>query len=120
MTLREKLLNRPRRTVKVSVPELDTDVYLGVWSGAERAAFHMWYGPEKRSELFGRVLCMSLFDESGNRVFTDDDVMHVQQCLDGVVAERLTLEALRLNGIAKEAVEDAKNDSRASGDSTTS
>lgn len=120
MSLREKLLNRPRRVTKVSVPELDTDVYLGVWTGSERAAFHIWYTPERRGELFGRVLCMSLFDADGNRVFTDDDVATIQQSLDGVVAERLTLEALRMNGIAKEAVSDAKNVSSASGVSTTS
>jgi len=108
--LRDKIISaNDNKVQQVTVPEWDCDLFLRCWTGSERATFQDWFSDAKsKADLYGQVLVLSIADEHGKRIFTHGDI-EALQAKNGQVLERLTVAALRLNGITSDAVADAKN-----------
>lgn len=81
MNLKEQIANaNDIKIQKVHVKAWDCDIYLKQWSPREQCEYHDWCDKEKetRKELASaRVNCKLLItcvcDESGNKVFSDED-----------------------------------------------
>lgn len=80
-----------RKPLKVHVPEWGFDVFVRVLTVGERDAYeNLWLSRGKggvqdfRSEYLCRVIC----DESGNRIYTDQDVKEISS-LDGSILTRI-------------------------------
>lgn len=120
MTL--KILTREeiekKREIKIEVepvPEWGEDVAVGLryWSGADRDRFDMELQRRKPNEeaeidLMGMkawCLAMSLCDENGVQLYTEEDVDGLNQ-LDGIVIGRLFKKTQDMNGIGEKVVKD--------------
>jgi hypothetical protein len=94
---------------KVEVPEWNGHVYVRTMSGTERdkfeAAFVGRNGPMPMANIRAKLLVMTLCDEKGNRQFADTDV-GVLGRKSAKALDRAFGEAMRLNGIGEEAIEE--------------
>jgi len=88
---------------EVKVKEWDCSVYLRTWSGRERSLVS---DLPRDDNFLARVLCLSLVDQDGKPLF-DQGELDKLNSKSGAVLEKLALEALRHNGIGREA--EAKN-----------
>lgn len=92
MGLRDQIRQAgPRKPLKVPVPEWGFDVYVRVLTVGERDSYeNLWLSRGKggvkdfRSEYLCRVLC----DESGQRIYGDNDVAELS-ALDGSILTRV-------------------------------
>lgn len=106
--LKQKILSfTDTKPIQVEVPEWNCTVYLRQWSGVDRDSFTSWFGNNKDKNGSLKILVLTLCDENGELLFTDEDMEALNQ-KSFKVLERLTLAALQLNGLNPEAVEDAK------------
>lgn len=97
---------------KVAVPEWKTDVYLKVLSGTERDAFEASYSDEKMKNFRVRFLVLTLCDESGERLFDDEQVTILGK-RSALVINRLFEASWKLNMLSQEAVDAAGESSGA-------
>ena len=95
---------------KVSVPEWGGDVYLKTLSGTERDAFEEGYAEQKMKNFRARFLVLTLCDESGERMFSDDEAADLGG-KSTVVLNRLFDAAWALNAFRTEDVDALGNDS---------
>jgi len=95
---------------KVSVPEWGGDVYLKTLSGTERDAFEEGYAEQKMKNFRARFLVLTLCDESGERMFSDDEAADLGG-KSAVVLNRLFDAAWALNAFRTEDVDALGNDS---------
>jgi len=95
---------------KVSVPEWGGDVYLKTLSGTERDAFEEGYAEQKMKNFRARFLVLTLCDESGERMFSDDEAADLGG-KSAVVLNRLFDVAWALNAFRTEDVDALGNDS---------
>ena len=111
MLTREQILqcdDLPKETVKV--PEWGGEVQVRTMTGTDRDAFEAsLIGKEGRLEnVRARLVSLAVCDESGNRLFGDEDVAALG-AKSAKALDRVFAVAQRLNGIGAEQVEQAKN-----------
>lgn len=92
------------RLEKVAVPEWGGDVYLRVISGTDRDHFEESYADQKMKSFRIRFLVLTLCDESGERIFKDDESELLGK-KSSVVINRLFEAAWKLNAFTQEAVD---------------
>lgn len=115
MLTREQILqcdDLPKETVKV--PEWGGEVQVRTMTGTDRDAFEASLiskevGKEGRLEnVRARLVSLAVCDESGNRLFGDEDVAALG-AKSAKALDRVFAVAQRLNGIGAEQVDQAKN-----------
>lgn len=90
----------------VEVPEWGGTVYVRSMSGAERRQFFVHLGKDELTSAHMVAWCAC--DENGNRLFTDEDVEALSK-KHGRALDRIANAALKFNGLAAEAEDEAKN-----------
>jgi hypothetical protein len=114
------------KTEPVDVPEWGGTVYVRTMTGAERDLFEstLMKGEGKNrkvdsANIRARLSCLCLVDESGERLFSDDEAERLGK-KSADVLDRVFSVAQRLNGLSEKDVEElAKNSAAApSGDSS--
>lgn len=115
MDLRQHILNvDDKKVIPLEVPEWKTTVHLRAWTAGERASIQRaWREADKTGKGFeslsARVAVISLCDESGVKLFTDEHIPALQnKCASAL--ELILNSALELNGLSGEAVAEAKKD----------
>jgi len=115
MLTRDQILmcdDLPRETVQV--PEWGGDVQVRTMTGTDRDAFEASLigkdsGKESRLEnVRARLVSLTLCDEGGVRLFTDDDIAALGH-KSAKALDRVFGVAQRLNGIGADQVDAAKN-----------
>lgn len=108
------------RLEKVAVPEWGGDVYLRVISGTDRDRFEESYADQKMKSFRIRFLLLTLCDESGERLFKDEEADLLGK-KSSVVINRLFEAGWKLNAFTQEAVDALGEGSPTaqSGDSTS-
>lgn len=113
----------PRKYEDVEFPELDTFYRVREMSGTERDTFEIetfkpkanGAGTPKREVdpkyLRARLVALCLVDESGNRLYADNEVKACSDTLGAGVLNKLFEAAQKLNGLEPDAVEDATKNS---------
>jgi len=103
-----------RRSVTVSVPEWGTDaeVLVASMSGAARDRYEsLLYAATTSGEpvvnLRATVCASCIVDESGRRVFSEQDVGALGR-KNAAVLDRIFIVALRLSGLSSDAIEDSE------------
>jgi len=94
----------------VSVPEWGGDVCIKTLSGTERDAFEEGYSEQKMKNFRARFLVLTLCDEGGQRLYSDDEAGELGS-KSAVVLTRLFDAAWALNAFRNEDVEALGNDS---------
>jgi hypothetical protein len=120
--IKQAFLDSKNKLKAIVVPELGETVYIGKWSGIQRATIIPEIigieEEENKSEKYkdtvkgmAKIVQVSLLDGEGNRVFEDsDEDLAVLLNFDGEVVEKLFTEILEHNGIGEKALpEAAKN-----------
>lgn len=92
------------RLEKVNVPEWGGDVFLRVISGTDRDRFEDSYAEQKMKAFRIRFLLLTLCDESGERLFKDDEADLLGK-KSSVVINRLFEAGWKLNAFTQEAVD---------------
>ncbi len=113
----------PRKSEDVEFPELDTFYRVREMSGTERDTFEIetfklkanGAGTPSREVdpkyLRARLAVLCLVDESGNRLYADNEVKACSDTLGAGVLNKIFTAAQRLNGLDATAVEDAAKNS---------
>ena len=107
---KEQILNADdRASIETNVPEWGGSVYVRVMSGTERESFEReWTSteekllPQYKVKLLRRCLC----DDKGETLFTNEDLAALGE-KNALVLDRLFTECMKLNGFAKDSVEEA-------------
>ena len=89
---------------KVHVPEWGDDVFIKTLSGTERDAFEDAYSTEKMKNFRSRFLVLTLCDDKGERLFTDEEVDSLGS-KSAAVINRIFEKAWSLNAFRNEDVE---------------
>lgn len=95
---------------KVPVPEWGDDVYIKTLSGTERDIFEEAYSSEKMKNFRARFLVLTLCDEAGQRLFSDDEIDQLGK-KSAFVINRLFEKAWSLNAFRDADVEALGKDS---------
>lgn len=95
---------------KVNVPEWGDDVYIKTLSGTDRDLFEDAYSRDKMKNFRARFLVLTLCDDKGDRLFSDEDVDSLGK-KSAVVLNRLFEKAWSLNAFRGEDVEALGKDS---------
>lgn len=112
---REQILGvADRKTEELQVDEWGGTVRIAVMTGNGRDEFLKAVGGGVPNAFFeAKLLVLTLVDSGGAPLFTDDDVAAIQAKSADVMA-RLALEAMRVNGLGKGAVDAAVGNSESS------
>ena len=120
---RDLLALADRAVEELEVPEWATWVRVRAWDGATRwRVLQAWpQARERRENLWALVAALSLVDEHGERLFSDEDLPDLAK-KNARALDRIFTVALRLNGLDTGARDTLGNDSRPTqnGDSTSS
>lgn len=95
---------------RVSVPEWGGDVYMKTLSGTERDQFEDGYAEQKMKNFRSRFLVLTLCDEKGERIFSDDDAAELG-AKSSIVLNRLFEKGWAINAFRPEDVDSLGNDS---------
>lgn len=98
------------RKEKINVPEWKGDVFLRVLTGTDRDRFEESYADQKMKAFRIRFLLLALCDESGDRLFSDDEA-DILGKKSSVVINRLFEAGWKLNAFTQEAVDALGEDS---------
>lgn len=97
--------------VKVSIPELDGDIYIKQQTAAEREALEQAIDAQKDKQGIRAVgFVHSVCDAEGNLLFSDDDIEQVKQLPSKIVAKVFN-KSNEVNGVANDAVDNAEKNS---------
>ncbi len=96
MISRDLILSRTLPTETVVMPEWSGSVVVRRLTATEYLALVQRIKADSDRAVF-HWICAATFDESGSRVFTDDDAVTIEKREDFVVVERLIEAILRLN-----------------------
>lgn len=115
MDLREKILQaKDLKNKKITVPEWAVDVYIKAFTGADRVVFQEKISPliEKKTMADSmaamiHLLLIAIVDKDGKQIFTESDFESLNNKSNAVL-ERLTKEALSINGLDAKAESDAE------------
>jgi serine/threonine protein phosphatase PrpC len=102
----------------ISVPEWGGDVYCKTLTGTERDHFEDAYSQNKMKSFRARFLVLTLCDDSGERLFADNEVDALGK-KSSIIINRLFEKAWEHNAFTAEAVDSLGKDSPSdqSGDS---
>ena len=96
------------KTVKVSVPEWNGEVFVRTLSGAERDSFEQSiFGEDRKMDMDNvraKLCALAIVDEKGNRVFDESDVIALGK-KSGRALDRIYGVAQTLNGIGEGDIE---------------
>lgn len=98
------------KTMEVEVPEWGGSVMVRVISGADRDVFEQAYSEKKMDAFRTRFLVLTLCDDKGERLFTNDEV-EALNAKSSKVLNRLFDAAWEFNAFTPAAVEALGNDS---------
>lgn len=104
--LREKLDGLQAKLRKVELTEIEAAVYIRPLRFSEIREATKKYGND-HAELSVYGLCLSVCDEQGNRLYSDNDLETVRNLPISVI-NKLNVELSLANGLLPEAVADAK------------
>lgn len=90
---------------KVNVPEWNCDVYIKSLSGRERLQLEADIKRDEDNALF-RVVCLCMCDQKGERLFSYPDEVDLLKGKSVKVVQRLFKQALKMNAMRSEDVED--------------
>jgi hypothetical protein len=108
---REAILN----AADIKYEDVDTPEWGGITrvrmlTAKDRSAFEYWCykntDSEKVTEMYPRICVACIVDESGNRIFQDDDIEVLMQ-KNGTILRRVAEAAMKLNKLSSEDVEEA-------------
>lgn len=124
---RASLETIPRKTEDVPFPELDTQYRLREMSGTERDLFEMSIFKSAASSngaatpiaqkevqtlhLRAKLVCLGLVDETGERLYKNDEFRDLSDNVPASVINKLFTVAQKLNGMEATAVEAAAKNS---------
>jgi len=102
---REQILaaRRNRKPQRFEVPEWGGEVFIRVLSAEDQMALA---DGEDSKQVPVKVLCATLVDEDGTRLFTDDDAAELAR-EDFPVIMRVFSEAAKLNGLSTKELDEA-------------
>ena len=118
---KEQILNSQDLTKeKIEVPEWGGVIFVRTMTGAERDSFEQGIVNDDRtanlSNIRAKLCALTVVDEEGKRIFTDDDVKGIGE-KSSLVLDRVFQVAQKLNGISSADVEDlAKNSEETQGE----
>ena len=128
---REQILAQKNFGIKeIEVPELGGNVYIRKWSGKDRAKFlqasisvdggSVDVKYEKIFDNMSLAVALSLCDETGARMFNDDEVELINE-LNSDAIQSIYQSALELNSLIQKSLQEAAKNSNAiqSEDSTS-
>lgn len=99
------------KTEKVEIPEWGGEIYIRCMTGEERSRYdNLAYSlrGEKvevnRMNFRERLLVFTLCDESGNKIFEEEDISLLAK-KSGAILDRLYVVSARVNGMRKEDME---------------
>lgn len=99
-----------KKTV-VEVPEWGGNVILGMMTGEARDAFEQSVnsgdGGPNIINIHERIVVLTAIDESGNRLFTEEDIVALSK-KSAAAVRRCALAAQKLNALTQAAVEELK------------
>ncbi len=98
------------KTKEVDVPEWGGSVCIRIISGADRDVFEQAYSEKKMDAFRTRFLVLTLCDESGDRLFTNDEIDSLNNKSSRVI-NRLFDAAWEFNAFTPASVEALGNDS---------
>lgn len=98
------------KTKEVEVPEWGGSVCIRIISGADRDVFEQAYSEKKMDAFRTRFLVLTLCDDSGDRLFTNDEIDALNKKSSRVIS-RLFDAAWEFNAFTPGAVEALGNDS---------
>lgn len=98
------------KTKEVDVPEWGGSVCIRVISGADRDVFEQAYSEKKMDAFRTRFLVLTICDEAGERIFTNEEVEALNK-KSSKVLNKLFDEAWEFNAFTPAAVEALGNDS---------
>jgi hypothetical protein len=101
---------RDIKTKQIDVPEWGGKAHVRVISGADRDMFEQAYADHKMNAFRARFLVAAICDESGNRLFSPEDIEALNQ-KSSTVINRLFDIAWEFNAFTPAAVEALGNDS---------
>lgn len=109
MDLRKLILEKKDLTpIKVSVPEWATDVYVRPLTGSERDAFEseiVAAGNKRTENMRGRLAARSLCNESGDRLFSDDEAQLLGN-KSAAALDRIIVAVQKLNALGDKEVKE--------------
>lgn len=104
MNIKEHILAAVDTSVQaIEIPEWACTLYIRSWTGKERNSILKY--KDDPDKLYQKVLVLSIADESGKAVFSDQDAEAIMG-KNTAVLERIVLAAMKHNGIG--ALETAK------------
>jgi hypothetical protein len=95
---------------EVAVPEWGGSVFVKVLSGTDRDKFEDAYSTEKMKNFRARFLVMTLCDEKGQRLFTDEEMNELGK-KSSVVIAKIFDKAWSLNALRNEDIDTLGKDS---------
>ena len=111
MTLSRADILKGPDLISVDMPEWGGAVLLRPLSA--KAAMAIIGDDQRQSAVAAKLIVASLVDESGERLFSDDDVAVVED-LDAKAVLRLSREIMRLNGLGGDDIERTAGESEPS------
>lgn len=112
MDLRQKILGteEPPLTLReFPVPEWNCSVWIRGWTAAEMDTVGRW-ARDKVPNFQARVLCLVLCDQSGKRLFRDEDVEAIGEKFAPTV-HRIYAATEEISGATEESAETARKNS---------
>lgn len=108
------------RVEKFEVKEWGGDVFIRTLSGTERDAFEESFLEDRKRSIRERFLVLTLCDEGGNRLFTDEEIAELGK-KNSTVLNRIFDKAWAINAFRSEDVDAMGKDSSSdqSGSSTS-
>jgi hypothetical protein len=120
---RESILAQKNFGIKeIEVPELGGNVYIRKWSGKDRAKFlqasitvdsgNVDVKYEKIFDNMSLVVALSLCDETGARMFNDEEIELINE-LNADAIQSIYQHALELNSLVQKSLQEAAKNSNA-------
>lgn len=98
------------KIAKVMVEEWNQEISLRTWSAGDRIKFLQYHETNKDREFYmATIAALSICDDAGKRIFDDKDIPALSE-KSGNALQTVVEAALKLNGLYKEATDDAKKD----------
>ena len=99
MSLREKILkSNDKKMETVFIPEWDCKVVVKSMNAKDRV--NLTKNPDLN--ILARMAIVSLYDEEGTRIFSDDDIDVINE-KDAAVLDRIGSLAMKINGLGTQA-----------------
>jgi hypothetical protein len=106
LTKQQILSGRRAAPVALDVPELGGTVLVRMMNGVQRERFERVYGATDRTDIRATLLAFTVVDDEGTPLFDEKDVAAINTMVDAPVLMRLYDEALKLNRVTQDQIEE--------------